>query len=101
VDAFTTIATITSAIGVDGFGTIKNTGANSMDVQETGTDLFGPTTDSQITTPVLPGNYLVLTARNVCGTAVPPYTTYKIDVRSTTPGSPTNYSLKFLSEAAP
>lgn len=100
VNAFTLLTDIASSVGVDGFGTIKNTGANSLDVQETGTDFFG-TTDTLITTPVLPGNFLVLSARNVITTAVPPYSDYKIEVRSTVPGSPTNFSLNFLIEAAP
>jgi len=100
VDAFVTIMDITSSIAVDGFGTIVNTGAQSMDVQETGVDQFGPTTGTQITV-VLAGNSLPLAARNSVGAALTPYSEYKLEVRSTTPGSPTNYSLKFLSEVAP
>ncbi len=80
--------------GLVGGGTIKNTGANSMDVRETVTDAFGVT--EAVTTTVLAGANLVLKRMDdqfnaPAGTAYPPYVSYKIEVKSTVAGVPTTY----------
>lgn len=76
--------------GLIGQGTIKNTGAQSMDVKETVTDAFG-VTDS-VTTTVTAGNDLLLSMAVNITTARPPYVSYKIEVKSTAAGVPTTYS---------
>jgi len=76
--------------GLTGQGTIKNTGAQSMDVKETVTDAFG-VTDS-VTTTVTAGKDLLLTMAVNINTARPPYVSYKIEVKSTAAGVPTTYS---------
>lgn len=82
-----------SLFGLVAIGTIKNTGANSMEVRETVTDAFG-VTDS-VTTTVLAGNDYMLDAQTNFTTARPPYTTYSVDVRH--PTLATTYSLRHVS----
>ena len=103
-DAFVTIKLTLSGLGTSdtglrvnpmgliGQGTIKNAGANSMNVRETVTDLFGVT--SSVTTPVAAGNDLLLSMAVNIGTARPPYKEYKIEVKSTTAGNPTTYNYR-------
>lgn len=89
---FVTVFTIQSPIlgRLDGIGTIKNTGATVMEVQETVSDAFG-NTDSA-TTPVPAGMDLPLDTRINFGTARPPHGAYTVAVRHTV--SSTTYSLK-------
>lgn len=103
-DAFVTVKMTLSGLGTSdpgtrvnpsgliGQGTIKNTGANSMDVKETVTDLFG-VTDS-VTTTVTAGNDLLLSMAVNMNTARPPYSSYKIEVKSTSAGNATTYNYK-------
>jgi hypothetical protein len=92
VNAFTTITNQLATSGVQGIGTIKNTGVNGMNVRETGVDQFGVT--STVTTLVAAGGDLRLDPTNNVGTARPPYTRYSIEVQSATAGLPTTYDLR-------
>lgn len=79
--------------GLVGGGTIKNTGANSMDIRETVTDAFG-VTEAVITT-VAAGAKQVLKKMDegpFSATAFPPYVKYQIEARSTVAGSPTTFN---------
>jgi len=103
-DAFVTVKMTLSGLGTSdpgtrvnpsgliGNGTIKNTGANSMEVRETVTDAFGTT--SSATTTVTAGNDLLLSMAVNINTARPPYVSYMIEVKSTTPGNATSYNYK-------
>src|SRR4029079_7844938 len=91
-DAFVAVTTQVATSGVQGIATIKNTGANGMNVRETGVDQFG-TTSTQ-TTLVAAGNDLRLDPTNNVGTARPPYTRYSIEVQSAVPGNSTTYVLR-------
>src|SRR6185369_6906263 len=73
------VTTQVATSGVQGIATIKNTGANGMNVRETGVDQFGVT--STVTTLVAAGNDLRLDPTNNVGTARPPYTRYSIEVQ--------------------
>ena len=85
--------------GLLGVGTVKNKdGLDSMDVKETAVDFFG-TTDS-VTTVVLFGNSLLLSAQVNIATARPPYKSYQVEVRSTVPGSPASFDLEYVSHGA-
>lgn len=82
--------------GVVGIGTIKNTGANSLEVRETVTDAFG-VTDSSTTTVFAGGDYMLDPQTNF-GTARPPHISYKVEVRH--PGAATTFSLRHATEGA-
>jgi hypothetical protein len=90
--SFVSVFTVSAPFAghLDGIGTLKNTGANPMEVRETVTDAFG-TTDSA-TTPVPAGMDLPLDLRTNFGTARPPHGAYTVEVRHT--GSATTYALK-------
>lgn len=89
--AFTQVSSSTNPQGVRAIGTIKNTGANSMEVRETVIDQFF-VTDS-VTTTVTAGNDLMLDPDANVNTARPPYTSYIVAVRH--PGAATTYSVRF------
>lgn len=91
-DAFVTVTTQVATSGVHGVATIKNTGANGMNVRETGVDQFGTT--STVTTLVAAGNDLRLDPTVNVGTARPPYKSYMIEVQSSVAGNPTTYVLR-------
>jgi len=97
-DAPVTQFTHTNTRGLMGIGTIKNTGANSLDVIETVTDAFG--TSSSATTTVLAGNNLMLDEQVNLGTAFPPYVSYSVAVKSTVLGNPTTFNLRHASAGA-
>jgi hypothetical protein len=99
-DAYATAANKTSTTGILGIGTLKNTGAQGLTVRETGVDAFGNTDSTE--TPVAAGDSVMLDpTQNFGSTAFPPYTQYTVEVKSTTPGSPTTYSVRLLTQAAP
>jgi hypothetical protein len=79
--------------GLVGVGTIKNTGANDMNVKEIVTDAFG-VTDSQTIVVGAGGSLLLDTLLGNVTTARPPYVSYDIQVQSKTAGMPTTYSLR-------
>lgn len=91
--SFVVVFTHTSLRGLLGIGTIKNTGADAMEVKETVTDLFG-VTDS-VTTSVLVGNSYMLDPQTNFTTARPPYASYQVEVRHT--ATATTYSLRHAS----
>lgn len=91
-DAFVAVTTQVATSGVQGIATIKNTGANGMNVRETGVDQFGTT--STVTTLVAAGNDLRLDPTNNVGTARPPYKSYMIEVQSAVAGNATTYVLR-------
>ena len=91
-DAFVSVTTQVATSGVQGIATIKNTGANGMNVRETGVDQFG-TTSTQ-TTLVAAGNDLRLDPTVNVGTARPPYKSYMIEVQSAVAGNATTYVLR-------
>lgn len=97
-DGFVTVFTHLNAKGLLGIGAIKNTGANSLDVQQTVTDSFGVTSSSIIAVPA--GNNQSLDEQLPIGTAFPAYVSYAVQVRSTTPGNPTTYNLRHTSHGA-
>lgn len=81
-----------NAKGLSGGGSLKNTGGvNSLTVRLTATDVYG-TTDTQ-DTPVPFGGAATWSIANAVGTALPPFVSYKASVKSTTPGSPTTFTL--------
>lgn len=94
-DAFVDVLTCENPVGVMFEGTVRNTGGvNSMEVQETAVDLFGSTGTQ--TTTVTPGNDLIVTSAQQVGAARPPYKSYKVSIRSTSPGASTTFLLRLL-----
>lgn len=92
--AFVSVFEHTSADGLMGVGTVKNTGGvNNMNVRERVTDAFG-VTDTE-TTIVLPGGDLLLDAQRNVGTARPPHISYEVEVQQIV-GS-TTFDLEFMS----
>lgn len=91
-DAFVTVNVQRATSGVQGIGTIKNTGANSMNVRRTGIDQFGVTDTA--TTTVTAGNDMPLDPTVNIGTARPPYSSYRIEVQSTVAGNATTYVVR-------
>ncbi len=91
-DAFVTVTTQLATSGVQGIATIKNTGANGMNVRETGVDQFGTTNTT--TTVVAAGADLRLDPTVNIGTARPPYKSYMIEVQSQVAGNATTYVLR-------
>jgi hypothetical protein len=96
-DALAQAFTQTTATGVSGSGTVKNTGSNSMTIREAFTDAFAVT--SYVDTTIAAGSDYRLDASINLGTGRPPYTTYTLSVRSTTPGQSTTYTAKFHYQA--
>jgi hypothetical protein len=82
--------------GIVGIGTIKNTGANSLEVRETVTDAFGVTDSSTTTVPA--GIDYMLDPQTNFGTARPPHLSYKVEVQH--PGAATTFSLQHATEGA-
>lgn len=98
-DAYATLFTATNPNGLFGIGTIKNTdGADSMTVEETVTDAFGVT--DTVETPVAFGDDYMLDPQTNFDTAMPPHVSYRVQVKSTVPGSPAAYSVQFSAQGA-
>ncbi len=103
-DAYATVVDEANPKGLKGVGTILNTdGANSLTVKETVTDAFGNT--ASLETPVAAGAPFLLDTLDAImsggvGTAYPSFKTYKLEVKSTTPGSPATYELHFTTLGA-
>jgi hypothetical protein len=91
-DAFVSVRTEVATSGVQGIGTIKNIGANGMNVRETAIDQFGTTSTN--TTVVGAGSDHLLDPTINVGTARPPYNSYEIEVQSQGAGMPTTYDLR-------
>jgi hypothetical protein len=91
-DSFVQLVGVTNSQGQNFLGTIRNTGVNSMDVREFATDLFG-TSDTKVTT-VGPGADLILSGDQTVGTARPPYSLYRVEVKSTAIGLSTTAELR-------
>lgn len=101
-DVNATVFSATQANGLIGIGTISNSGANDMIVRETGVDKFGNT--KSIETTVLAGNEYLLDPETIFDDgglviAMPPYTTYSVQVRSASAGNPTTYELHYVDVA--
>jgi hypothetical protein len=91
-DVFVSQLTHENTKGLTGGGSIKNTGgSNSLTVQLTATDAYG-TTDTQDTVVPALGS-ATWSIANAVGTALPPFVSYAVAVKSTTPGLPTTFTL--------
>lgn len=98
-DAYFTLFTHQNHKALLGIGTIKNTdGANFMTVKETVTDGFGVTDFTE--TVVAPGTDYTLNPQTNKATARPPYLSYSVAVKSTTPGSSATWAIQFGSQGA-
>lgn len=98
-DAYVTLFTRINPNGLLGIGTIKNTdGANSLTVRETVTDAFGVTTS--VETPVTFGNDYMLDVQTNFNTARPPYWSYAVAVKATTPGNQADYTARMVFQGA-
>lgn len=99
VDALVDQFTHANTKGLTGGGSIKNTGGtDSLTVRLTAIDVYG-TTDTQDT--VVPsGGSAVWSMANAVGTALPPFVSYKVSVKSTTPGLPTTFTLHHATSGA-
>lgn len=100
VDAYATVVDITQPQGMVGIGTIVNTGfVNGLKVKETVVDKFGTTRSIETVVP-LNDDYMLDIQTNfddgVLTKARPPYTAYKVEVKSDVPGSPTTYDLRWI-----
>jgi hypothetical protein len=93
---FIVILNYQSLMGMMAIGTIKNTGANPMEVKETVVDLFGGSANLTHTVPA--GDHLTLDLQIDIGVARPPYVTYQIEVRHT--GAATSYDLALAMHGA-
>jgi hypothetical protein len=101
VDANATVFDITLPSGLIGIGTLENTGAKDMIVRETLTDKFGNVVVQEHTVP-FGFNYPLDPEANfgVPGAqAFPPFTEYKLEVRSASSGNPTTYELHYVDVA--
>lgn len=95
----TVIATFASSKGVLGIATIRNTGTvNSLTVRVEASDAFS--TSSNQENDVTPGGVLTLNLSGAVGSAVPPYLSYTILVRSTTTDAHTTYSIRATTSPA-
>jgi hypothetical protein len=74
-----------------GIGTVKNTGANDMEVRENVTDAFG--VSASVITTVSAGNDYLLDPQTNFSTVRPPHVSYGVDVRH--PGSATTFDLEY------
>lgn len=98
LSAVATLAAFTSQFihanqnGLVGIGTIKNTGANSLEVREDVTDAFGTVVSSTPVT-VLSGNDYMLDPQTNFATGRPPYVSYDVLVRH--PGAATTFDLRY------
>ena len=98
VDAFTTVFTRTGPKGLLGIGTIKNTGADGLNIRETVTDAFGVV--ATVTTLVAAlGDYMLDIQTNFV-TARPPHVSYMVEVQSAVAGLPTTYDLRFAAQGS-
>lgn len=97
-DVFVPVFTHSNSRGLIGSGTIKNTGAQAIDVRETVTDRFGASDSSLVS--VVAGDSLLLSTTQNLGAARPPYASYRVEVKSALPGMPGTYKLFFVSSNA-
>jgi hypothetical protein len=99
VDAYVSQFTHENTKGLTGGGSIKNTGgSNSLTIRLTATDAYG-TTDTQ-ETPVPASGAATWSIANAVGTALPPFISYAVAVKSTTPGLPTTFTLHHATSGA-
>lgn len=101
-DAYATILTFTSLKGLFGIGTIKNTdgAADQMTVEEEAIDFFG-TTHTKETVVSAAGDYLLSPQTNFSAAGGPPYSSYRVRVKSTSAGNPAPYSIQFAAQGVP
>lgn len=95
-DNYVEYANFTSTDGLIGSGTIKNTGANTLNVKETVTDFFGVTSSS--VTAVAAGNDLLISLGINLGTARPPYRDYKLEAQYS--GGDTTFDMEIFAVGA-
>lgn len=99
VDALTTQFTHLNAKGLTGAGSITNTGVtNSLVIRRTATDAFGTTDFFENT--VLPGAVLTWPMDTAITTALPPFVSFAVAVRSASAGNPTTFNLHHASAGA-
>lgn len=88
-----TLFTDTSPKFLMGIGTVKNTGANGLTVQETVTDAFGTTVTASTNVPA--GNTYMLDPQTNISTGLPPYVSYSVAVLDQVGGSHTTFEVHF------
>jgi hypothetical protein len=94
-NAYTTVFTRSNPNGIDGFCTIKNTGAtNTLTYKATFIDAFG-VTDSSTEQDILPvgQDYFDLGKQNYGATSVP-YVSVTLEIKSKVAGDSTSYSVR-------
>jgi len=92
-NAYASILSVAKAGGIIGHGTVKNTLAvNTITIRRGVTDAFGTTTTTEDT--ILPSASLSYDIHEPIGAAVPPYTAFSIEVKSTVGGAHSDYNLK-------
>ncbi len=101
-DAYATLLTFTSLKGLLGIGTIKNTdgAADQMTVEEQAIDFFG-TTHTKETVVDAADDYLLDPQTNFSAAGGPPYSSYRVRVKSTSAGNPAPYSIQFAAQGVP
>jgi hypothetical protein len=99
VDANVTVFDAVQANGIVGIGTLKNTGGtNGLIVRESVTDKFGNSISQEHTLPegwdypLDPGANFGTPGSQV----YPPFTEYKVEVRSAVSGDSTTYELHYI-----
>jgi hypothetical protein len=92
---FVTQTTRTHPFGLAGAGSIRNIGANDLEVRETATGLNGVT--DNVTSVVGAGAVAPLSLIGMIGNASPPYTSYSVEVRDL--GAATTFRLTLVSNA--
>lgn len=97
-DANATLAALANATGLVAVGAFKNTGAHGLILREEATDAFGVSSSAERTVATATAALLQLSA--AIGTALPPYVSYTVKVRSQTTGQASGYSL-CLAKATP
>lgn len=97
-DVFEEALVNSSDTGFVGIGTIKNLDpVNSITVRETVTDAFGVTDSVETVVSPADEDYLLDPQTNF-GNARPFYTEYIVEVKSTIPGSPAAWELRYTSQ---
>jgi hypothetical protein len=98
-DAFVSQFTHANDKGLVGGGTIKNTGgSNTLTVRLSATDVFGTT--GTFDADVAPGATASWSMLTNVGTALYPFVSYSVLVKSTSAGNPTTFTLYHASDGA-
>jgi hypothetical protein len=94
-DSYVTLTDLTYSQGLIVSGTIQNTGStNSATIREEVISAFGNSAFRESTLGA--GSNFIISLNSQINTAYPPFTNYKLRIKSTTTGSSTGYSLNLL-----